>query len=84
MDDPLSAIDTQVASHIFEKCILGALNKKTVVLVTHQIHFLQKCDEILVMKEGRIVERGTHHELLSKGREYSFMVQSSAIASSQR
>ncbi|KAL0274896.1 UNVERIFIED_CONTAM: hypothetical protein PYX00_002924 [Menopon gallinae] len=81
LDDPFSAVDTHVAAHIFENYILNALSNKTVFLVTHHMRFLRKCDEILVVKEGRIVERGTHHELLSKGREYFCMVESSTLIS---
>lgn len=49
LDDPLSAVDPQVANHIFEKCIRGYLKNKTVVLVTHQLQFLSKADKILVL-----------------------------------
>ena len=38
LDDPLSAVDTKVAKHIFNKCILEHLSEKTVVLVTHAVH----------------------------------------------
>lgn len=74
LDDPLSAVDAHVGKHIFNKYILEALKSKTVIFVTHQIQFLNRCDEICVMKEGKIVERGTHDELLSKDGEYAAMV----------
>lgn len=38
LDDPLSAVDSKVAKHIFNQCILGALSNKTVILVTHATH----------------------------------------------
>uniref|UniRef100_A0A1B6GY24 ABC transporter domain-containing protein n=1 Tax=Cuerna arida TaxID=1464854 RepID=A0A1B6GY24_9HEMI len=76
LDDPLSAVDAQVGAHIFKKYILEALKHKSVVFVTHQIQFLNRCDEICVMKDGSIVERGTHEELLAKGGEYATMVHS--------
>uniref|UniRef100_A0A1B6LUM9 Multidrug resistance-associated protein 5-like n=1 Tax=Graphocephala atropunctata TaxID=36148 RepID=A0A1B6LUM9_9HEMI len=74
LDDPLSAVDAQVGAHIFKEYILEALKHKSVIFVTHQIQFLNRCDEICVMKEGSIVERGTHEELLSRGGEYATMV----------
>ncbi|CAG2172999.1 unnamed protein product [Oppiella nova] len=59
LDDPLSAVDSEVANHIFDKCICDYLKTKTVVLVTHQIQFIQKATKILVLKEGRSLAFGT-------------------------
>ena len=49
LDDPLSAVDTHVAEHIFDQCITGKLAKKTVVLVTHAVQFLPRCDKVIVL-----------------------------------
>jgi ABC-type bacteriocin/lantibiotic exporter with double-glycine peptidase domain len=49
LDDPLSAVDSHVAHHIFEECILKKLKEKTVVLVTHAVQFLPKVDRIIVL-----------------------------------
>ena len=70
LDDPLSAVDTAVSKHLFEKynsdyigitvsivydyrCIRGILSDKVVILVTHQIQYLEQCDTILGLKEVR-------------------------------
>ncbi|XP_071525767.1 ATP-binding cassette sub-family C member 5-like isoform X3 [Panulirus ornatus] len=74
LDDPLSAVDAKVAKHIFNNCIKGTLAGKTVILVTHATHFLEKCDEIIVMQEGKIAERGTHLELTARKGEYYDMI----------
>ncbi|XP_049827801.1 ATP-binding cassette sub-family C member 5-like isoform X5 [Schistocerca gregaria] len=74
LDDPLSAVDAHVGAHIFEKCILTALKDKTVLLVTHQVQFLSRCDKIYVLKDGRILEEGTHEELMASEKEYSIMI----------
>lgn len=66
LDDPFAAVDAHVARHLFERCILGILSKKTVVLVTHQVQWLPAADLILVMKNGRIVEQGSYENLSSK------------------
>ncbi|TPX64351.1 hypothetical protein SpCBS45565_g05955 [Spizellomyces sp. 'palustris'] len=66
LDDPLSAVDAHVGAHLFEKCILGALKGKTRVLVTHQLRVLPRCDMVVVMNEGRVVEVGGFEELMSK------------------
>ncbi|XP_066905610.1 multidrug resistance-associated protein 1 [Halyomorpha halys] len=67
-DDPLSAVDSHVGSHIFEEVISshGVLRNKTRLFVTHNITYLSEVDEIIVMRDGRISEVGTYHELLHK------------------
>src|SRR6266487_4913326 len=53
LDDPLSAVDANVARHIFEKCILGYLKSKTTILVTHQLQFIKHATKILVLDQGQ-------------------------------
>ncbi|KAK3873866.1 hypothetical protein Pcinc_021157 [Petrolisthes cinctipes] len=74
LDDPLSALDTKVARHIFTNCIKGLLAQKTIILVTHTVHLLKQCDEIIVMESGRITETGTHRELMTRKGEYYSIV----------
>lgn len=50
LDDPLSAVDTRVARHLFERCILNFLQGKTRILITHQLHFLKQADVIVIME----------------------------------
>nr|XP_014277440.1 multidrug resistance-associated protein 5-like isoform X2 [Halyomorpha halys] len=76
LDDPLSAVDSEVANTIFEKAILKALHSKTVVFVSHHVKFLNECDELVIMKEGRIVERGTPGDLSSRESEYKLIMES--------
>ena len=72
MDDPLSAVDSQVGSTLFYDCILeGLLSDKTRILVTNQLNILAHVDQIIVLDEGRVVERGTYQELLSKDTDFS-------------
>lgn len=66
LDDPFSAVDFQVGSHLFKECILGLLAEKICVLVTHQQQFLTRVDTIFVMKQGTIVCHGKYNELQSK------------------
>lgn len=66
LDDPLSAVDVHVANHVFEECIRGLLSNKCCLLVTHQHQFLKSADDILVMKQGAVVERGNYNELLDR------------------
>ena len=66
LDDPFSAVDFQVGSHLFKECILGLLAEKICVLVTHQHQFLTGVDTIFVMEQGTIVCHGQYNELQSK------------------
>ena len=58
MDDPLSALDAHVGKDLFRKCIRGALREKAVLLVTHQLQFVNQADHVIVMSQGKIAERG--------------------------
>ncbi|KAJ3138536.1 hypothetical protein HDU90_000977 [Geranomyces variabilis] len=64
LDDPCASLDAHVAKRVFESTILGVLAKKTVVMVTHQLHTLSRCDLIVVMEAGRIRESGSYAELM--------------------
>lgn len=61
-------IDSHVGQHIFDQVIgpIGLLKNKTRILVTHKIHLLPYVDMILVMKDGKVSESGTYHELLTQ------------------
>ncbi|CAF0978874.1 unnamed protein product [Rotaria sordida] len=64
LDDPLSAVDVEVGRHIFEKCIIGKLQFKICILVTHQIQFLKYATKIIFLDKGIQVATGTYTELL--------------------
>uniref|UniRef100_H2YL86 ATP-binding cassette, sub-family C (CFTR/MRP), member 4 n=1 Tax=Ciona savignyi TaxID=51511 RepID=H2YL86_CIOSA len=51
LDDPLSAVDASVAQKMFEQCICGYLDNKIRILVTHQLQFIQKADQVMILKE---------------------------------
>jgi ABC-type multidrug transport system fused ATPase/permease subunit len=74
LDDPLSAVDAHVGRHLFDACVLGLLRSKTRVLATHQLQYLPAADEVLVMREGRVAERGTHAELAARGVDFHELV----------
>ena len=50
LDDPLSAVDTHVGRHLFDRAINGFLRHKIRILVTHQLQYLQEVDQIVVLK----------------------------------
>ena len=58
LDDPLSAVDTHVGSHLFQNCICGFLQDRTRILATHQMQYLPEADWVVVMEAGRISHQG--------------------------
>eukprot|EP01116_Phalansterium_solitarium_P010898 TRINITY_DN263_c0_g2_i2.p1 TRINITY_DN263_c0_g2~~TRINITY_DN263_c0_g2_i2.p1 ORF type:complete len:1470 (+),score=645.31 TRINITY_DN263_c0_g2_i2:96-4505(+) len=67
LDDPLSAVDAHVGKSIFDNCCCGVLKNKTRVLVTHQLQYINRADQVVLMKDGKIDEVGTYDELMQKG-----------------
>jgi ATP-binding cassette subfamily B protein len=63
-DDSLSAVDTQTEKNLLEN-LIRLRSGKTTVIIAHRISSLQHADKIIVLDDGRIVERGTHQELLA-------------------
>ncbi|KAJ4782160.1 ABC transporter C family member 8 [Rhynchospora pubera] len=74
LDDPFSAVDAHTAATLFYDCVMGALGKKTVILVTHQVEFLAEVDIIFVMEDGQITQLGTYSELLGDGTPFEKLV----------
>jgi ATP-binding cassette subfamily B multidrug efflux pump len=70
LDDALSSVDIQTEERILEG-LERFLQGKTSILITHRIAPLRRADRIVVFDEGRLVERGTHATLLSKGGVYA-------------
>ena len=64
-DDSLSAVDAETDEKI-RHGLKEVMGKKTVILISHRISTLKEADQILVLEEGRIRDRGTHKELLSR------------------
>ncbi|UCC23851.1 MAG: ABC transporter ATP-binding protein [Gemmatimonadales bacterium] len=68
-DEATSALDTE-SERLVQEAIEHLLEGRTVFVIAHRLSTVQKADQIVVMEEGRIVERGRHGELLSKGGTY--------------
>ncbi|WP_088834622.1 ABC transporter ATP-binding protein [Paenibacillus tyrfis] len=71
-DDSLSAVDTITEDLIFEG-LKSVMNRRTTIIIGHRISSVQSADQIVVMDEGRIIERGNHEQLLAGGGIYADM-----------
>lgn len=76
LDDPLSAVDAHVGTALFNMAILDLKRQgKTVILVTHALHFLPQVDFIYTLDQGRILQRGRYTDLLQEESFQSMMQQ---------
>jgi ATP-binding cassette subfamily C (CFTR/MRP) protein 1 len=65
LDDPLSALDPEVANRLFVECVVELMAGKTRILVTNQIQFLSSVDQIITLQKGAIIEQGTYQNLIA-------------------
>jgi ATP-binding cassette subfamily B protein len=78
LDDPLSAVDART-----ERAILDAIDRQRaqrgVILITHRVAAAARCDRILVLDAGRVVEQGTHDELIASAGIYAVFAEEQRI-----
>ena len=69
MDDCLSAVDTKTENKILEN-LKKIMVDKTTIIISHRISSVKLAKKILVMDDGKVIEDGTHNELLKKKGNY--------------
>ncbi|MBD8483712.1 lipid A export permease/ATP-binding protein MsbA [Pseudomonas coleopterorum] len=70
LDEATSALDTESERHI-QAALDHVMKGRTTVVIAHRLSTIEKADQILVMDQGRIVERGTHAQLLAQNGYYA-------------
>ncbi len=68
-DEATSALDNE-SEKVVQKALESIAGNKTVIAVAHRLSTIQEYDQIYVMKDGFLIEHGTHHELMAKNNEY--------------
>jgi ATP-binding cassette subfamily B protein len=74
LDDSLSAVDTQTEEKILNR-LRGVMQGRTTILIAHRTSTVRDADQIVVLKDGAIIESGTHDELLARGGYYADLYQ---------
>lgn len=76
-DEPTSALDSQTEQDIMSN-IKQVGEDRTTILIAHRLSTVQDCDEIIVLHEGQVIERGTHQELLDRQGRYTELLRMQA------
>jgi len=74
LDDALSSVDTETEERILRR-LKDVMRQRTTLLISHRCSTVRHADQIVVLRDGRVVERGTHDELLQLGGYYADLYQ---------
>jgi ATP-binding cassette, subfamily B, multidrug efflux pump len=74
LDDALSSVDTLTEERILQH-LAGVMQGRTVILISHRVSTVRQADTIVVLSNGRVVEQGTHAELVNAGGYYADLSQ---------
>lgn len=72
LDEPTAALDPKSEYEVFQKFVRNTENKTT-VFITHRLGSVRMADEIVVLKNGTLIEQGTHEELVARKGEYFYL-----------
>lgn len=79
LDEATSALDTE-SERLVQEALTNLMKNRTSLVIAHRLSTVVHADEIIVLQKGEIVERGTHHELLSKGGYYKKLYEMQTFA----
>ena len=74
LDEATSALDTESEREV-QKALENLMKNRTTIVIAHRLSTIQNADRIVVLKEGQIVEEGSHEDLIALGGEYNLLYQ---------
>ena len=74
LDEATSALDTE-SERLVQDALTNLMKNRTSIVIAHRLSTIRNADEIVVLKEGSIIERGTHDKLIGAGGMYSHLCQ---------
>ena len=83
LDEATSSLDSE-AEQVIQNTLMNFRNQgKTMIVIAHRLSTIRNADEILVMKDGSIIEQGNHEELMAKGGFYQNLYNSQFVKVSE-
>jgi len=70
LDEATASLDSEAERHI-QAALEALMKQRTTLVIAHRLSTIEKADQIIVMHNGRIIETGTHAELIAKGQHYA-------------
>ena len=83
LDDALSAVDAETETEILQT-LRAERQDKTTIIASHRLSSVMNADEILVMRDGQIIERGSHDQLMAAGGWYAETFNMQALETSEK
>ena len=71
LDEATSSLDTE-SEHLVQNAINNLITNRTAIVVAHRLSTIRHADTIIVLDKGKIVEQGSHSELIALGRRYKY------------
>ena len=80
-DEATSALDNETQAEI-QKAISNLKDKYTILIIAHRLTTIVNCDRIMVLEDGKIMDEGTHQELLENSNTYKALYKNDVLKSS--